>query len=255
MKQKTNEFEGARCPKCGAVMGADGLICAHCGYENVKKAEKIEEAGIQALMDEHAETLKKMPKELVRKNTGRLFLIIALAVLGIVLAVVMSVIFGRKNSADEYDAKEAMIAHLEELYQKGDYEQIQKDFYDSDYYGASFGKYANTSEIFYKSKYAIESLELARTSSSEHLRSPESLSPVLCKTVSCLKCCRKMRDEGFIYGEKTAVETMERRVYEALYEWGMTDEEIEDAINIYVDSKTDYTKLAKEIAERFKNRG
>ena len=64
-----------------------------------------------------------------------------------------------------------------------------------------------------------------------------------------------MRDEGFIYGEKTAVETMERKVYEALYEWGMTDEEIEDAINIYVDNKTDYTKLAKEIAERLKNRG
>ena len=48
---------------------------------------------------------------------------------------------------------------------------------------------------------------------------------------------------------------MEKKVYEALYEWGMTDEEIEDAINIYVDNKTDYTKLAKEIAERLKNRG
>ena len=239
-----------KCPNCGAQLDPGTFTCPYCGYENTEKAREQEEEELSKLRQKHRLKLKALPGKMVNRYTLILGAALALLVLAAAGYVITRSIIKNLEAEKAYQEKEAMLSHLEDLYQSGEYEKLKDEYYDSGYYGASFGKYSNTAEISSLRKYAVSSLTLA--AESEILRTPDHLGECLRAAFHCLARCRKLREEGFLYGEEQAVSSMEADVTAVLTDvWGLTEEEIAEGLEKYVDRSTDYSGLAGELIARF----
>ena len=247
MKDQKIKYE---CPNCGADLPEETVICPYCGYENEKLAKKAYDEEMDELSEKHVDSIKTMPKKMMKKSTKLLIVFIVGLALVFVTTNVLRYISGTRLEKLKYDNKQKMIEHLEELYQAGDYETMGDDFYDSNYFGDSFGKYANTAEIYYDVKFAKESLIFA-AESEKYSKDTEELSNYLRKSFWALIRVNDMRDKGFIYGEGDAIEKLEADLISTMKEtWLITDEEIKEGLSVYVDRNTDYTGLAKTLIDR-----
>ena len=237
------------CPKCGGRLEPDTQTCPYCGYENPGKEQAREEEKLNRLKAEHREKMRKMPREMLKKGTSRIVLLLIFLAVAIAGVFAARYFLQKEKSSAEYSDKQKMLAHLEELYQAGEYEQLKDEYYDSGYYGASFGKYSNTAEIFSRYIYPKKSLLLALES--ESLCTVNYVSEDLRAAFYCLHRCQDMRDKGFTYGEQEAVEAMEADLLSVLKNsWRMTDEEIAQGFEQYVDRSTDYSELAARLISR-----
>ena len=239
-----------KCPNCGAQFDPEILRCPYCGYEITEKVREREEVFLRELKQKHRLTLKSLPGKMLNRYTVILGFVLAALILIAAGFEIAKNIGNTREAEREYREKEEMLAHLEDLYQNGEYEKMKDEYYDSGFYGASFGKYSNTAEIFSLSKYAIDSLML--TAEAQSLRTPEHLGENLQAAFRCLAHCRKMREEGFLYDEGKAVESMEAKVTDVMmHVWGVTEEEVAEGTERYVDRSTDYSDFAEELLMRF----
>ena len=68
------------------------------------------------------------------------------------------------------------------------------------------------------------------------------------KTFRCLRMAQNLREKGFIYGEKEAVESIEAEMLAAISDtYALTDEDIEEGINAYDGYDSDYSEMAERI--------
>lgn len=240
------------CPNCGALIPADAVICPYCQFENEDLARKAEEAGINELVQKHNDEVQKLPKKLVKKNTKLLFAVIVVLVLSVICVIYMFNKADRQIKESMYDRQEAHIAKLEEYYQAGDYKKMTDTLYEIKSWGGSFGKYSNTAEVYVDCHYSVEALEFAAEADGyTNARREEELKEALRESIWALIHAQEFRDKGFIYGEGEAVDKLSGEVYDTLKNvWGITEQELEDAKEMYVDRNTDYSELAHILVER-----
>ena len=244
--------EEVYCANCGALIPADAIICPYCQSENEELAKQAEEDKIEDLIEEHNEEIKHLPKTLVKKNT-KVYIGVIIFFVAAILSVV--VLFNRGDRLAEetkYNSKEKLVKVLEEYYQAGDYEKMADTYYASSGWGGSFGKYANTAEIYIYSDSAIRGLKaVAEDSSYTNEQRAEQLKEEIRESIWALLRAQNFRDKGFIYDEGEAVDKLSGEVEDTLKNvWGITDQELEDAEEIYVDKNTDYSELAHILVER-----
>ncbi len=192
------------CPKCGAEVNDLNIKCPYCGFYNDELALKQEKSEMDALRTEHETVMKNMPRDLVRKHRLRMFVIIAAVIVFIILAAVVGTFLYNKMNSFGYHNKQEFLAHLEEMYQNGEYDELFDEYYNSSYHGSSYGKYENTADVAMERHYAIEDLKY-----SKEYPDKDSINSALKKSFRCLYLAQNMRDKGFIYGEKDAVEKLE----------------------------------------------
>ena len=241
------------CPKCGAQLDPGSFTCPYCGYENEEKAREREEKNLIELQQKHRQKLKALPGKMLNRYTLILGAVLALLILTCAGYAIVRSAVKNMEAKQAYQEKEAMLSHLEDLYRSGDYEKLKDEYYDSGYYGASFGKYSNTAEVYSLCKYAVSSLTLA--AEAEVLRTPDHVGECLRAAFHCLARCRKLREEGFRYDEGQAVTSMEAEVTAVLSDvWGLTEQEIAEGVDRYADQSTDYSGLAAELITRSANR-
>ncbi len=254
--QRNNIFTFS-CPNCGTTLRSNMVVCPYCGFENVAAAAREEQARLQNMNIMHQKEMQEIPEKMVKKHSKRVIIVVVIVAIVLAVGVLLAIrgtVNYKKTEVIKYDKKQEMLDKLEELYQKGDYEAVKDTYYDSDYYGASFGKYANTAEIFYLCKYGKETL--TNSYESESLCNVEEVSNNLLNSFYALHRINQFRDEGFIYGEGEAVEKMEKELLDVMQGiWKMTDAEISEGSERYVDKHTDYSDLAKTIIDRKENNG
>ena len=244
--------EEVNCPNCGALIPADAIICPYCQYENEELAKQAEEDKIEDLIEDHNEEVKRLPKKLVKKNTKVFAVVIIVLVIILFSAVYMLNRTGRLIQESKYTSKENLVDKLEEYYQAGDYEKVTDTYLDSNGWGGSFGKYANTADVYIDCHYAVESLKMAAEARGYTNEQRENdLKDALRESIWALIHAQKFRDEGFNYGEGKAVDTLSGEVEDTLKNvWGITDQELANAKEVYVDKNTDYSELAHILVER-----
>jgi excinuclease UvrABC helicase subunit UvrB len=221
------------------------LKCPYCGYYNDSLALKREEEKLEVLHDEHVKTMEEMPVELVKKNRRRMFALLALFVITAVIVIAAINIVSDITDKKEYNDMQAYLAKLEEMYSRGDYDDLFDAYYNnSRFHGSTFGKYENTADVANARYYAVKSLKDCY----ENKGDADDLAEALRKTFRCLKLAQNMREKGFIYGEKEAVESIEAEMLDTIRDtYDISDEDIEEGINAYQGYDSDYTEMAERI--------
>ncbi len=233
------------CPKCGAKHSENELKCPYCGYYNDSLSLKREEEKLENLHEEHLKTMKEMPAEMVTKSRRRMFTLLALFVIAAVIIIAVIMIVSDMIDKKDYNDMQAYMAELEELYSNGKYDELFDAYYNnSRFHGSSFGKYENTADVANARYYAVKSLKDCYDKNGN----ADELAEALRKTFRCLKLAQRLRDKGFIYGEKEAVESIEAEMLDAIRDtYALTDEDIEEGINAYDGYDSDYSEMAERI--------
>lgn len=239
------QYEAKLCPKCGAKRSDNEIKCPYCGYYNDSLSLKREEEKLEDLHEEHLKTMKEMPAKLVTKNQRRMFTLLALFVIAAVMIIAAVNIISDMIDRNEYNDMQAYIAELEEIYSRGDYDDLFDAYYNNTrFHGSTFGKYENTADVANARYYAVRSLKDCY----EKKGDVNELAEALRKTFRCLRMAQNLREKGFIYGEKEAVESIEAEMLAAISDtYALTDEDIEEGINTYDGYDSDYSEMAERI--------
>ena len=253
MQSKRNANGKWICPSCGAVLDSRAVSCEFCGYENVARAEQQEVANLSDMASKHQQEISGIGNRMVKKSVKIVIAVVVVLIALFTVAVVSlsSVLrsFKENNVQKEYSGKEDALKHFEKLYQDKDYEKLKDEYYDSSYSGASFGKYANTAEIY--SNYDYASFILDNCYNKSTFFRLDEVNNGLRNAFETLHRCEEMREKGFIYGEGDAIEDMEGQLLDVLKnQWLLTDEEISEGKERYVSPKTDYSDMAETVMKR-----
>ena len=113
-------------------------------------------------------------------------------------------------------------------------------------------KYANTAETYINCHYPVEKLkDAADNNGYTNEQREKELKDAIRESIWALIRAQELRDKGYIYDEGKAVDELSGEVEDTLKDvWGITDQELNDAKEVYVDKNTDYSELAHILVDR-----
>lgn len=247
------------CKNCGGKFDIDEIVCPYCGFENIEQALDEQKDYIDDYKRKTKE-LKKKPKKIVRFSRKVILTIfggiLALFILVLVIASIVRTISG--DDTDLGKQKEELRI-LEEYYSHKDYQKLY-DYLDdvenkhSDSYEKYYIAYRMYDDYLFVEEQAVDCANLYIEYQVDNDGENLVYSVYLC--CENLNKIKELRDNGYVYGEDEVAEDFDRKFKAVLSDHlKMTDEEIEEAINIYEGNSDAYKGICKELAKRLSSGG
>ena len=247
------------CKNCGGKFDKDELVCPYCGFENYEQAVDEQQDYIDDYREKTKE-LKKEPKKLARLS-GKVVLLLFGGVLALFLLalVIASVIRGLSGDDKNLGKHKEDIGILEEYYNQKEYQKLY-DYMDEmdNRYSDSYEKYYIVYRMYDDYKFVDEQAADCAKLYAEFQYENEGENLVYSLYLCCdnLNKLRELRENGYVYGEKEVAEDFEQKFKAVMSNHlKMTDEEIDEAINMYEGSLDTYRDICKELAQRMFNGG
>ena len=244
------------CENCGASFSSEERVCPYCGAENVPVSVKEQMDYIRVLKKKEAELNTVIPHENAKHYTRKINQIgLWVVVLFLLLAVIVSGFAFLRNARKRSFQKEAL-EKLEGYYQAKDFASMEEYLNDHyDLYSATFDKYNELADIYYSyrngKEYLEEDLKWLKESNFDDDMVAETLKYDLGYFFRGLWKIRQMEENDFIYDEQDGAEYLRQLLLIQLKDVCLlTDEEIKEGTDRYVDYSTDYTDLAEIVIGR-----
>ena len=246
------------CKNCGGKFDKDELVCPYCGFENIEQAVDEQQDYIDDYRKKTNE-LKKEPKKIARFS-GKIILLLAGAALVLFLvalgiASLIRAINGDKNLGKHKED----IAILEEYYNNGDYKEL------SEYLDKLEAKYSDSYEKYYIVYNLYDDylfLEDSTKSDAEFYIEYGYENEGELLEYSLYLCCENLvkinefKENGYVYGEEKAARDFEKYLKALLTEnFWMTEEEIEEAVQMFDGEYSTYKEMCKRLAKRLSTGG
>lgn len=247
------------CKNCGGAFDKDELLCPYCGCENYEQAVDEQQDYIEDYRDK-TNALKKEPKRIARFS-GKVILMVFVGIFAmfVIILFAASAIRGLSDSDKNLDKHKEDIEILEEYYNQKAYQELY-DYMDkmdnrySDSYEKYYIIYRMYDDYIFVEEQAAESAQLH----SEYQFEDDGEIFIYYVYLCCDNINRiiELRENGYVYGEEEVVEDFEQKFKDVMTNHlKMTDEEINEAINMYEGKTSTYEDICKTIAKRMYNGG
>lgn len=244
------------CRNCGAQYDEKEKVCPYCGAENVDVSIQEQNDYLQDMKRKKERLNTVVPQEKARraeKKVHRTALVLAVFfVIFVLLAAGYSIVRMRQR---RYEQQEALRV-LEEYYINNDYKGMYEYYWShDDLYSATYDKYYKLSEIYnyYSSgtTYLEEDLSFAKRSKENQVDWSENVGYDLYCLFRALYLLEELKNNGYVYNEEAGAEFLKQQILPVLKQTCMlSDDEIQQAVQEYEGSETNYSNLAKEVIRR-----
>ena len=244
------------CRNCGAQYDDKEKVCPYCGAENVDVSIQEQNDYLQNVKKKKELLNTIVPQEKARraeKKVHKVALVLAaFFVIFVLLAAGYSIVRMRQK---RYEQQEALRV-LEEYYVNNDYEGMYEYYWNhDDLYSATYDKYYKLSEIYhyYSSgiAYLEDDLSFAKQGEEYQVDWSENVGYDLSCLFKALYLIEELKSNGYVYNEEAGAEFLKQQILPVLKQTCMlSDDEIQQAVQEYKGSETDYSSLAKEVIRR-----
>ncbi|MBE5926322.1 MAG: hypothetical protein E7270_05100 [Lachnospiraceae bacterium] len=242
------------CKNCGGKFDKDELVCPYCGFENYEQAFDEQQDYIEDYKKKTKE-LKKEPKRLARFS-GKIILLIFVVILTLFLIALAVAAVIRERTGDDKNLSKHKedVAVLEEYYNQMEYQNLY-DYMEgmdnrySDSYEKYYIIYRMYDDYIFVDEQAADCARLYEEFRYEN--DGENLVYSLYLCCDNLNKLKEFRENGYVYGEEEVAKDFEKKFkYVMSNHLKMTEEEIDEAINMYEGSLDTYKDTCKELARR-----
>lgn len=253
------------CKNCGGEYDEKLAGCPYCGGENEELARKEQREYVASYKKKIDQLEEEVPREMAKK-AGNKAVKGALFVLVLCLLLFVMIWMGSRIRAERaLSVQKEQLTRLEEYYQAGEYDNMSEYLDKIEKYGSSFQKYYEVKWIYDGLEENLEYMEENKNLMLEYIEQRKGdaedyleqaagfLDWDITHTFWQLHKISEMEKKEFPYGNEQGILDLKERYTNALKEILMlTDEEIEEGAQRFVDIDTDYMDLALTAAERLK---
>lgn len=238
------------CKNCSAQVDKTQRICPYCGSENFDIAKKEQDDYIKEF-GRKKRKLRHIPEKFVNKTSKILLYLAAGIFVCILLAIAVVAVFSKATKGDILENQEKELAKLEEYYAAGEYNNMCNYMENIRRRGGKYEKYDRIANLYRAMDWKIEALQL-NPDFIKNIDLPVSdVEDDIERCILELARIREMEEADFPYGEKDGALYIKNEYMSALVKYAfLTEEEIENAVDIYSEEGTDYTFLAEVSIQR-----